>query len=135
MTNTDKVTYYEMIEIVTKNINRQIKTIIEDMAHNMHYRPIIFVHKNGDYINFSLNMDVQVDAFVRAIIIAAANESEKYMVANIDYKKAILDKKQIVKICGKKITVEEALKNLIKNGMFITAVVDGSFVNIGMYLK
>ena len=134
MHNADKVTYYEMIEIVTKNINRQIKYIIEDMAHVLDYRPIIFVYKNGDYISFSLNMADQVDMFVRTIIVAAAKESKKYRVANNDFSKAILDKNQLVKISGKKITVEEVLKNLGKNGMFIIPVEEGSYININ-FLK
>lgn len=134
MNNADKVTYYEMIEIVTKNINRQIKTIIEDMAHVLDYRPIIFMHKNGDYISFSLNMADQVDMFVKTIIIAAIKESKKYKVANNDFTKVILDKKQIVKISGKKITVEKALKNLGENGMYIIPVEDGSYININ-FLK
>ena len=134
MNNADKVTYYEMIEIVTKNINRQIKTIIEDMAHVLDYRPIIFVYKNGDYISFSLNMADQVDMFVRTIIIAAIKESKKYKVDNNDLTKAILDKNQIIKISGKKITVGEALQNLGKNGMYIIPVEDGSYTNI-FFLK
>lgn len=134
MTNTDKVTYYEMIEIVTKNINRQIRYIVEDMAHVLDYRPIIFVYKNGDYISFSLNMAEQVDMFVRTIIVAAAKESKKCKVANNEFTKVILDKKQLVKISGKKITVEEALKNLGVNGMYIIPVEDGSYININ-FLK
>ena len=129
MNNADKVTYYEMIEIVTKNINRQIKTIIEDMAHVLDYRPIIFVYKNGDYISFSLNMADQVDMFVRTIIIAVIKESKKYKLDNNDFSKAILDKNQIIKISGKKITVEEVLQNLGKNGMCIIPVEDGSYIN------
>lgn len=125
----DKLTYYDMIKIVSTVLNKKIKAMIGDMEDIFDFRPILFMFKTEDYISFSLTMSEQVELLVKYVIIYAnKGDSNKYKVTDIDYSKVILNKNQYINIKGKKITVEDAL-NLRDNNLNIIPIIEGSFIN------
>lgn len=127
--DNDKLTYYDMIKIVSTVLNKKIKVMIGDMEDIFDFRPILFMFKTGNYISFSLTMSEQVELLVKYVIIYAnKGDSNKYRVMDIDYSKVILNKNQYINIKGKKITVEDAL-NLKDNNLNIIPIIEYSFIN------
>lgn len=127
--DNDKLTYYDMIKIVSTVLNKKIKVMIGDMEDIFDFRPILFMFKTGDYISFSLTMSEQVELLVKYVVIYAnKGDSNKYRVMDIDYSKVILNKNQYINIKGKKITVEDAL-NLKDNDLNIIPIIEDSFIN------